>query len=89
MFLLKSYCIVGLPSLGSPINSLYLPRVPSFLVARFYLDRSGAEFGPFRSDKMRAWPGGPDARARGEVRETKGPKHPSMEYMPGLPKWSK
>eukprot|EP00439_Symbiodinium_sp_Y106_P004216 s4328_g1.t1 len=22
---------------------------------RFYLDRSGAEFGPFRSDKMRAW----------------------------------
>ena len=22
---------------------------------RFYLDRSGQEFGPFRTDKMRAW----------------------------------
>lgn len=26
---------------------------------RFYLDRSGQEFGPFRTDKMRAWSGKP------------------------------
>lgn len=25
---------------------------------RFYLDRSGQEFGPFRTDKMRSWSGG-------------------------------